>query len=179
MYFLLFLILLIAMIGVAMFETSAAITMQLDTDREDFHASFFWLYPLFSSKITMMNYSPLMTFYIFKKRVYSKTIKKKPKQTNRMDYLQAAVLSDKYANFSYGLEDPFVTGFASGILQMLQAVFGGVSIQQMPDFLSQQDYIRISAGAKLNIGKTLVQFIRMWKENKMKRSGHYGSIQYS
>lgn len=181
MYFLLFILLLLALVFYALFDKPATIAFALDTNRNDMHFLFYWLYPLIMARVEMLNYSPHLTIYLLKIRVYSKNVKsKKNKKTNLLDTAQALQLSETYAKAFYGLDNPFHTAVTSGFVDMFDSLFPNIPIEQIPDFVPDHEYVVIQAGAKLHIGKTLFRILKQKSQNKkMKRSGNYGSAQYT
>jgi hypothetical protein len=181
MYFLLFIVLLLAMVVYALFDKRATIAFALDTNRNDMHLLFYWLYPLMMARMEMLHYSPHLTIYLLKTPVYTKTLKsKKNRKTNLFDTAQALQLTEGYAKAYYGLDNPFHTAVTSGAIDLFRSFFPNIPIEQIPDFMPGHEYVVIQAGVKLNIGKTLFRMIRQKSQNKIrKRSGSYGSVQYN
>lgn len=180
MYLLFFFILLLAVFVYALFEKLSTLAFQVDTDRNDIHVLFYWLYPLITASVQMLNYSPHLDIYLLKMRVYSKNIQKRtdnaPKQ---WDFIKTIDFKDAYAQIRYGLENPFETSMASSMIGILQQYVNQISIQLYPDFVPDHEYVVIQAGAKLNIGKTLVNVLKLRNSlRKIKRSENYGSVQY-
>jgi hypothetical protein len=180
MYFLLFLILLLAVIVYSLFDKLSVLEFQFDTNRDDMHLFIYWLYPLFMAKVEMSNYSPRIHLYFFKMRIYSKGLKKKAKQNQKSSgIIQLLEFQDSHAVIYYGFKNPFETGIATGVIEFLRSIVSNISISQFPDFIPDHEYLVVQAGSKLNIGITLVRYIRMQFDiNKTKRSNQYGSVQY-
>lgn len=178
MYFFISIILLLATMIIAFFEISAKWTFRLDTDQNMLFLKFYWLYPVFFAKVEMLNYSPHLNIFIFKKCVYSKNYQLDKNKQNQ-GYIHSLVLNELYVKTSYGFQNPFSTSIASGIIGILQLNFKNISFFQHPDFLSANEYIIIEAGSLLNVGKTLLNVIRLKHSNKkFKRSNRYGTVQY-
>lgn len=164
MYFLLFLFLLLAILVYSLFERLSTLAFQLDTDRNDMHLLFYWLYPLITAKIQMVNYCPHLDVYLLTKRVYSKNIINKDNKENnvrrQLNLIKAIDFKDAYAKIRFGLENPFATSIASSAIGLLQYYVNQISIQISPDFVPEHEYIVIQAGAKLSIGKTAVNILK-------------------
>lgn len=180
MYILLFLLIFLFMMVYAVFDKLSVLAFQIDTSRNDMHLIIYWLYPLFMAKVEMLDYSPHLNIYVFKIRVYSKTMQRKRKQNQGLtEMFQLLALQDSYAKLYYGLNTPFNTAIAGGIIGLLNVFINNISVFQYPDFIPGDEYFVIQAGSKLNVGKTIVRFVRMkYFHNKMKRSDKYGSVQY-
>lgn len=160
MYLLLFIVLLLALLIYSLFEKLSVLTFQLDTDKSDVHLTFSWLYPFITAQVRMMNSAPYLDIYLLKAHIYSKKIKKQKKKSNYQFNLQSINYKDAYANIYYGLENPFATSVTSGILAIFHQYASQVSTRLYPDFIPAHEYVMIDAGAKLNIGKTLMGFLR-------------------
>jgi hypothetical protein len=120
-------------------------------------------------KVHIIDYTPFLSINLFGKQIYSKAIKKSGKRKMKMKYYPALDLHGMYANVYYGFDNPFFTGISSGVIQIIQIYFNGIYIAQFPDFLAQKEYIRINAGGKLNMGKTIVNILRIKFTNKNRR----------
>lgn len=179
MYFFIFIIFLLGTIIISLFDIPATWKFKLDTNQNIMFLKFYWLYPVIFAKVEMQDYCPYLNVFLFKKQVYSKKYQLFNKSGGNQGYIHSLVLNDFYVNTSYGLKSPFSTGIASGIIEILHSNFRNISIFQYPDFLSANDYIMIDAGSLLNVGKTLLNIVRLkYSNNKFKRSNRYGTVQY-
>lgn len=179
MYLLVFIILLLILLFVLSYVKEAVIRLRFDTNQNDMYLLITWLYPLLKANITMAGYSPFITVYVFNRSIYSKSLKTEKKRRDYSKYLKALSLRDTYAKINYGLDDPFSTGIASGIIHIIQSYFENISISHTPDFVPEQGYIVLEAGTKLNLAKTLIKLIRnRHADRKNQRRERYGSVQF-
>lgn len=177
MYFFLFIVLFLVMIVYSMFDKLLVLSFELDTNRNDMHLIIYWLYPIFMAKVIMSEYSPQLNVYLFNLRIFSKNMQVKSQQNK--SFIQYLELEETYANLYYGLSNPFNTAITTSIIQMIKTFTPDVCIIQYPDFISGEEYIVMQAGSKLNIGKTIIRFVRIKSfQNNMKRSDKHGSTQY-
>lgn len=170
MYLLLFIVLLLSIFVMLAFTRLSTVAMQLDTDRNDFHFLFYWLYPLLKSRVEFSNYRPLLTVYLFNIRVFSKVLranKKKKQKQPVLDYYHALDLRNLSMKASYGLGNPFTTGIFAGTIGLFAPFLRNAEIVTYPDFFSAGDYISVQASAKMNIGNTVLSMLRLKRKNKM------------
>ena len=178
MYLLLFIIGLVAVLILQTFFILSTAIIFLDTDRTEFGLVFYWMYPFVRARVTMLEYTPLLTVYLFNIRVFRKKLKVKAGKTQTPS-LQSIALSDISLTTCFGLESPFFTGILSGMAELIEGTFQNAAIRAYPDFLSEREYLTVQGSAKLNIGKTIWQAIKTnWKTFKTKRSDYHGSTQY-
>lgn len=173
MYFLLFIILFVLIFGYLLFTKPLSINFLLDTEYIDLHMHVKWLFPFFEAKWTMLDYSSIISIFIFKKKVLSKKSQKRGSKLS--GYLSDLSVSNTYLNSFYSLDDPFETGMASVVFQMLESLTDHVQITHYPAFISDHAYLILEAGTNLNIGKSVVQIIRKNLSNK-KRRKKYGPV---
>lgn len=177
MYFLLFIVLLILAFVFVLFEVPSQILCVLDTDRNIFYGVLSWLSPLLKVEFEMVDYSPCLTFYLFHKRIATKTLQKR---TGKNKYnLKAISLKNSYITLNYGLVNPFSTGIANGIIEAFYSFFHDIYFESIPDFFPDHEYIVVKAKSDLNIGETIINIIRLRTHKNNKRSDKYGSIEYN
>jgi hypothetical protein len=169
MYFLLFILLLLALFVLLLFYTTIYIKVEYSTNDNRLIVDLSWLNSLIHAKVYVESNGTIVSVYLKRIRIFSKLIKPKGGKKNKWKYIKALDLNDSFANVYYGLDNPFSTGIVSGIIQMIQFSFKNIQISQFPDFLSVQEYVRINAGTELNPGKTLAKLMRIKLENKRKR----------
>lgn len=169
MYFLLFILLLPALFVLLLFYTFVTVKLEYSTNTNELTASLRWLNLLFA-KVNVKSNSSSVSVSLSRIRIFSKVFQgKRGKKGSYWKYIRSLDLNDSFANVYYGLTNPFTTGIASGIVQMIGSCFGGIHISQFPDFMPAHEYVYINAGTELNMGKTLANIMRIKLENKRKR----------
>lgn len=172
----LIILLLLGLFVWSLFEKPAVVNGYLNTNTDELLLTLNWYGSFFKAEINIIKYSPRLSIFIFQKRIYSKAVKKrKGKRKMNLEDIRALVLYDEYATVRYGLDNPFSTGIACGLMEIIQTYFSGIRITQVPDFIPFQEYVEMDAGAKLNIGKTVVNILRLQSERKGEKEN--GSIQ--
>jgi hypothetical protein len=178
MYILFFIVALIAVLVLQTFELPATAAFRLDTERSELCLTLYWLNPFIRARVAMSNYAPLLTGYLFNIRIVSRKLKAKAGQSKTLP-LRTAALSDISIKTCFGFESPFFTGILSGALQALESYFQNAAVSAYPDFLADREYLIVQGSAKLNIGKTVLQSVKMhYNTLKRKRSDYHGSAQY-
>lgn len=161
MNFLILILLLLFMFGLAISYHFVLIDIQLDTNQNKMNLLFYWLYPMFKAKVVMENLKPKITIYLFKKKIFTKTIKvKKGVKKPAFSYYKFLVLKDSNVSIQYGLNNPFSTGITAGLIEIIQTYFNNIPITQVPDFVPSNDYVTLEASTKINVGKTLAKIVR-------------------
>lgn len=155
MYFIIFL-LLFALLFIALFIViPVKISFLLDTDRIKMQVRFMWLYPLVEIKASMLNYSPHVTVYLLRKKVFSKSMKITKKQKSGVyRYFDYSYLKDTEINAQYALGNPFNTAMANILIQLTKQFLKG-SFCSEPDYMSDHAYIFLQASTRFNIGKSV------------------------
>ena len=182
MYILFFLVLLISVFFLHAFYTPANVLFLLNTDENTLRLDFYWLSPLIHTKVTMSDYIPLLTVYLFNIPIFRKNLAKKSGEAGirRKPSLSVVALSDISVTASYGFESPFYTGILSGALDALISAFENAAVATFPDFLPEREFFIVQASAKLNPGQTAYQLIKAkHKPLFLKRGEYYGSAQYN
>lgn len=170
MYFLLFILLLLSLFVYLSFYKAVTLHLLLNTNENDLHLWFYWLYPLIKAKLEPSDYSPHLTVYLFNVRVYSKTLRKKSKKRDPLQMLNYARAADLYnisLTTSYGFLSPAQTGLLGGVFAIVGQYFGSAEISQYPCYLAGEDFIIIDAAAQLNVAKTLIAFLRLKKNSRV------------
>ena len=131
-----------------------------------------WLYPLFKAAVSYESNVPIMEVYLFNLSIYKKVLKAGKhkvnlREFNKMKLLRNAELKDIDVRVSYGFPDPSVTGMAYGVLGIISQFVNVDSLSQKADFFADEDYVEIFATANLNIGLTLVNLIKINKEEEI------------
>jgi len=188
MYFLFFILIVLALFVLLMFYVPAAIKAKINTDNNVYDVFVHWLSPVFKAKLEVEDYKPVLSIKLFDKQVYKKAIKPRKGQGRRKnlsvsDYYHALVLSNSYVDAHYGLNNPFALGIASGIVGLIGSYFD-IDINQSPELFPFSNYLIVNAGTQLNIGKSLFNLLRAYAANKYAaikksmRSDEYGTVEY-
>ena len=104
--------------------------------------------------------SPLLTVYLFKKKVYGGLVAAKGQTGRRTGIIKAASASDIRMDIDYGFRDPYVTGITCGSINAVSEIADFAELSQNPDFVTDEDYIRLDATAKVNIGNTILNYLK-------------------
>ncbi len=169
MYFLLFLLLLCAMLIYLVYKYPLEVRFVFDSDKMDMHATAFWLKPLIKITAKPADTRLKISLYIFNKKLISRLMTKASgkKRRGRVDQLKALSVQDSRVEIFYGLNEPAVTGVLCGLISSFNSIVGIKELKQYPNFLPYEEYILISANIKINMGKTIANLI-MLKSKKSK-----------
>lgn len=160
MIFILLIIVLLALLIALFFMEAARVTFVFDTEKSDMNATVSWLYPMIKVIATMENNKPKLSFYLFKKFVFSKVIKKKHQTKNRINILKVTNPQDIQIMANYGFSDPLVTGITCGAIGVASQLINIDSLGNNPDFTTDNNYIYIDAAAKVNLGSAIVNLFK-------------------
>ena len=161
-------ILLILLIPVILlFTVALRVKIVFDTCKTNLNMTFLWLHSWLKGLVTIEDTKPMLTLYllnkkIFKRKLFKEKVKSSKGKLKGMDFVKLVDSRDVHVNAQYGFRDPFTTGIACGAINVAsQFININVdSINQMPDFATENDYIYLDANAKVNIGSTLIRFFK-------------------
>ena len=142
------------------FSVALKIAFTLDTKQEGIRLLLFWLYPLFKITAEGSITSPQVSVYFFKKMVYSGIRAVRKQAGSSTGLIKAVSVSDIRIDTDYGFRDPFVTGITCGSISAVSESVNAMELRQNPDFMSDEDYIRLDATAKVNIGNTILNYFK-------------------
>lgn len=142
------------------FAVALKIAFTLDTRKEDMKLVVFWLYPFIKITAEGSMMSPMLTVYLFKKKVYDGLMAAKGQTGRRTGIIKAASTSDIRMDIDYGFRDPYVTGITCGSINAVSEIADFAELSQNPDFIAEEDYIRLDATAKVNIGNTILNYLK-------------------
>jgi hypothetical protein len=142
------------------FTAVLKVVFTLDTRKENINLTLLWLYPFLLITAESNNTVPLLTIYLFNKKIYGKELNTRKTGTKNDELVKAVSPTDMHFNVSYGFRDPFVTGVTCGAIYIASEYIRFASIEQSPDFIADSDYIYMNATAKVNIGNTLIHYIK-------------------
>lgn len=172
MYIVLSLVLLIIIFICLIFTKPVKISFLLDSDKIDMHVSMTWL-PLLKIEAKTIHLRAHISVYIFSKKIISKFIKKRRGVDKSV--LKALSLQNTCIRTFYGLNEPHLTGMLYGAIGFISSLIEIEALEQFPEFVPINEYLRIEANSKLNVGKTIVNLIQI-KFEKSKGRKNYGSV---
>lgn len=173
MYLFIFIILLLLVLIIALFTEHADVSFALNTDNTEFFITVSWLF--ISVSVYNKGMNPELSVYLLKWRITTKPIhlrKKRKKGNSAM--VKNLIFEQAYGRVSYGFSSPFFTGISLGFFPAFQALISSIRFQMTPDFFSDHNYLIVNGNAKINLGKTAINFFR----GKNKRRKIYGSAEY-
>lgn len=178
MYILLFFVFLFMILVLLLFTRPLALFFTFDTNADDMHLSACWMHPFLKLTVKIENSVPIYSVYIFGKHLTSKAVGKKAGKDRSL--LQAAAIKDPMVKAYYGIYNPFMFGILYGAIAFVKALFHIEIFEQYPELMPLNEYICIEAEAKLNLGKTLVNIIRLkLKNHTNRRRNIYGPVKSS
>jgi hypothetical protein len=167
MSLLLTMLIIASILLVLVFVVALRIIFTFNSDNADMHLTLLWLYPFLKAVVTNEDTDMVLTVYLFKKSIIKKTLRKRETKeaANNMDIIRQVHPRDINVHAAYGFKDPFVTGVACGAINIASQFINIDSIQQDPDFVTDEDYFSINATAKVNLGSALVNLYRARNED--------------
>lgn len=165
---LLILILLAALIFIILlFLAVLRIKLVFDTDKSEINMTLLWLDPLVNAFMTLENTMPVLKVYLFKQLVMKRTLSNRGRNNSGgMELVKLSNPKEVHVNVHYGFSDPFTTGITCGAINMASQFINIASINQIPDFMPENDYIYLDATAKVNLGEALINLLSQRMVNK-------------
>lgn len=134
---------------------------------------FSWISPFLKGEL--IDYSlnhATFAIYLFNKKVGNKNFKFKFKNnnTNKLDIFKSII--PKYVNIEtyYGFEDPSITGFLCGIINLIPDYSEASVIYNNPDFTTDTSYFNGRGVIKINIFSAIIKLINSNTKNNSKIS---------
>ena len=170
MYVLFFLIVAIAFIILLLFAVDAKVKLLFDTDKDNIYLTVSWLYPFIKALGRMENSTPFLDISVFSMRIYSKKLtlskSKKAKIIKKTDLPKIFKLKGLDVNTSYGFVHPSTTGITCGAVNSALQFINIDSFSNIPDFMSAHDYIYLDAKASVNLGASLINLTKYYKNRR-------------
>jgi hypothetical protein len=165
---LLFLILLAALIFILLlFLAVLRIKLVFDTDKSEINMTLLWLDPFVNAFMTLENTMPVLKVYLFKQLVIERTLSNRGRNKNGgIELVKLSNPKDVHVNVHYGFNDPFTTGITCGAINIASQFLNIASINQIPDFMPENDYIYLDATAKVILGEAVVNLLSERVVNK-------------
>jgi len=152
-------VLLLLLISAIIVAQNLKIRVLVDFSDNGIWTDAYCLYPLLRMRIALDNNVPYLIVYLFKKKIYSKPLKRHEKTHHKLDFLKNVNIQGLIVNAYYGFRDPFSTGIFSGMLGIAKALPVPVHFNQYPDFLASKNFLRIEALGYLKLGKTIKNYV--------------------
>jgi hypothetical protein len=108
--------------------------------------------------------------YLVDNRIYKTELKNKKETNNTKYWLKSADISDIKANAYYGLSTPYSTAMFCGVLGIVKAFIPLGQISLFPDFLADQEYLRIESSAKINLANTISNYAKNKRKETRRRN---------
>lgn len=120
-----------------------------------------WIFSTFKIIINKHANDTKLSFYLFNKRIFTKSIQKK-KTNKRFNYnlLKGIELDYIKLKTSYGFEDPAITGMVCGAIDLISAYVNLKDLYNNPDFSMNSSYINIVAETKINVLSTFINILK-------------------
>ena len=156
---------IIAIFILLLFLVALRIKLVFDSDKSDINMTLLWLNSLFKALVTIEDTKPILTLYLFNKRIFKRTFKKGENKPRGMELIKLTNPKDIHVNAYYGFRDPFTTGIACGAINIASQFINIDAINHTPDFMTINDYIYLDATAKVNLGSTLIKLFKPQSTN--------------
>jgi hypothetical protein len=158
---LIFLILCILLIIVfLLFAIRLKVEVMFNSEKPDINITLPKISSFFSIIIDMRNSNFMLKVLFLNKIIIKGKLKKRKNNHNAIQIVRLSDPRDINIDFKYGFKDPFSTGIACGAINIASQFINIDSIKQVPDFMSDKDYIYLDATAKVNIGSTIARLLR-------------------
>jgi len=173
MYIVLFIILLVIIFAYLLFTKPVKVSFLLDSEKMYMHVLMTWL-PLLRVEAKTINLRPRVSVYLFGKKVSSGFMRKR--KTSGSDLIRALSLENTRIKTYYGLSEPHFTGILFGALNFVSSVVESYALEQYPEFVPAEEYLRVEAESDLNAGRTIVNLMKLRKSRRRK---NYGSVGFN
>ena len=150
-------LLIIGIIAILLFTVALRVKIVVDTCKTNSNMTLLWLHSFLKALVTIENTKPMLTMYLLNKKLFKKRIKSGKGKLSGLELVKLVDSRDIHVNTHYGFRDPFTTGITCGAINAASQFINIDSINQMPDFTTENDYIYLDAKAKVNIGSTLIR----------------------
>lgn len=157
-FYLIIIILLLAIIYIITQTFKLRLLFNLNED--NMYCNIFYLYPLLKIIIDIEAAKPFIIVYVFKIKVYKKPLKIKKSNNTRINLYKMVNPKDIKMTTNYGFKDPFNTGIVCGAFNIITRYINIGKMKQFPNFVSVYDYIYVDATANINIGNSIMYFVK-------------------
>lgn len=153
-------VLIVLFMVILTFTAVLKVAFTLDTEREKTRVVALWLYPFLKVVADIDSGGPVLAVSLFNKTIYRGKTGLKKKGTKGAALIRAVSTSDIHLSVRYGFKDPYVTGITCGAINAAAEYVNFASVRQTPDFVSESDYVLMTATADVNVGNTLVNWLK-------------------
>ncbi len=172
MAFIWFLISILVIILILISVVSLKITFD-SNEHLDFHIKITWLKSLFRTIIQNNDTDIFLTVYLFNKKILTKPVKAKSKESNKSKnhnnkvyYLKQVKPNYIYIDTSYGFQDPSTTGIICGVINSFAQLLNINDVCNEADFTAEKNYFNINGIIKLNIASTLIKLLKSYMKTR-------------
>lgn len=144
---------------VLLFTVASKIIVHFDSAASDFNLTLLWLYPVLKSVVSCENDRFILNVYFFNKRILKRQITINKADMQNRNLLRKIKPTDINIRAQYGFRDPYFTGLMFCAISMISRFFTLESLYQKPSFLANDDYIKVDATARLNLGRSLLKLV--------------------
>ena len=157
---LLIFIILISLLITLLFTVDLRVKIVFDTCKTNLSMTLLWLNSILKALVTIEDSKPMLTLYLLNRRLFKRRLKTGKSKLNKTNLIKLIDSRDVHVNAYYGFRDPFTTGITCGAFNAASQFINIDSINQIPDFTTENDYIYLDASANVNLGSTLLNLSR-------------------
>ena len=164
MYFLLLIFILAFALLYLIYYKPLKVYFLLDSDEMKMMATMTWM-KLIKAQFRIIEMKPHIDLYFNGRRIHSKARKKSIKKD--WDNLRALSLQDTKIKIFYGLLRPDLSGMFYAAANFIASLADSVEVNQYPEYLPLNEYLRIEAETNVDIGNTLINLLELkFKRNR-------------
>jgi hypothetical protein len=162
--------LLIVAIIFAVYFIPVKIRFLLDTDDMDMRVSATWL-SFVKADARVFQRKVFIRVYLFGLKIVSRFLGGEVNDRPTRSLIQAMALHDVTVKVRYGLNEPGLTGIFNAALGFVGTLIRGADVRLYPDYMPDNEFMRIEAAANLYAGRTVENWIatRLKTNQKEKR----------
>lgn len=161
------LILLIIAAFIVFFTGYFRVQVIFDAYKSNLNMTVTWLHSFIKAIIYLEGLKPVLSFYVWNKRIFKKYLMKGREHNSASDLIKVIDSKEVNVDAGYGFRDPSITGIFCGIANAVTQFINIDSIRLRPDFVAENDYVYLNANAKVNIGSTLISYLRLKKKEEI------------
>lgn len=150
----------LVIITILLFKIVLHIRLKYHSNESNINVSLVWLEPFFKTFITIEDLDVYFKLYLFNKLILNRKLKNRKIKSRGLRLIQIAHPQNIHLDVRYGFRDPFMTGISCGLMNFTSEFIDVESMNQVPDFIAQDDYIHLDATANINIGSTLLKMFK-------------------
>jgi len=136
------------------------VRLVFNSEKSELNMTILWIKPLIKAFIKLEETKPFLSLYLFNKIFFKKSLQGFSDKQKGRQLLEITSPKDVQLNIEYGFKDPFTTGIACGVINVASQFANVKSLKHTPDFISVKDYVYLDANAKVNLGSSLIKFLK-------------------